>query len=774
MGLWARRGLLAVAMPVLFLGLLEGGLRFAGYGRASSFLVPDAQPGFVRTNPEYASLFLPGNFDLRPLNFRISAHKAPNTVRIVVLGESAAQGVPVPSFAFAPQLRAQLRSQYPGRDFEVINTGIVAVNSHVIYQIAKEMAGYEPDLFLVYAGNNEVVGPYGPGCAYLSAMPPIWAIRASVFVRSTRTGQLLGSLVFRIASSRSKQREWGGMSMFVDNSVSADDPRLGTVYRNFRDNLRGIVDAASSSGAKVVLCTVVANLKDCPPFVSLHSPWLSNEVLSAWQKDFDAGVLSWRLGEDDRARAYLDEALRFDPGYADTHYLLGLLDLKAGRIAQGRTHLVAALHLDALRFRPDPEINKVIREVAASRQGVVTLIDCARELGADPESTSPPSGREILFEHVHFDWAGNYRIARLMARGCGKALFGSDRGDAGLLSSDACADALAYSDHERLPMLLRMEVLIRKPPFTAQLTHVVDEARMSRDIEAATNASKDPGVLDHALAVARAALSEDPENPALAAILEGIKLDRGDLEGGLALARRAAELLPSDFALAADEATILIRLGRFDEAESVLTRAATSGADVDLIAPVFAELWTRAKRLNEGISVLDDQLRRHPGDPRLRTIQASLRSNLGDGAAAEREYREVLSDDPASEDALEGLVALLNQEGRAEEAARTSLSFADRQPRNQANSLRAVASSDAIGDAQASVQNMLLAEQGGPVTSTFELSLALKLFQLKRPEAMMVHLSLARLLSLDEGNPAVTESIDQLIRRMRGLVGQAQ
>jgi hypothetical protein len=163
------------------------------------------------------------------------------------------------------------------------------------------MARYEPDLFVVYAGNNEVVGPFGPGCAYLSQMPPLWLIRASVFVRATRTGQLVGALMGRLAGGAAPA-EWGGMSMFVNSAVPGDDPRLGAVYRNFEANLDGIVDAASGAGAKAILCTVVANLKDCPPFLSRHRQGLSGADLSAWTAAFDAGRLAWRLG-DPSARA---------------------------------------------------------------------------------------------------------------------------------------------------------------------------------------------------------------------------------------------------------------------------------------------------------------------------------------------------------------------------------------------------------------------------------------------------------------------------------------
>src|ERR1017187_2953065 len=138
-------------------------------------------------------------------------------------------------------------------------------------------------------GNNEVVGPYGPGCAYLSQMPPLWLIRASVYVRSTRTGQLLGALVGGLSPRGRHPAQWGGMSMFVDSPVTGDDPRLETVYRNFEENLRGVVKAASGAGAKTILCTVVANMKDCPPFLSRHRQGLSPAERSEWQAAFDAG-----------------------------------------------------------------------------------------------------------------------------------------------------------------------------------------------------------------------------------------------------------------------------------------------------------------------------------------------------------------------------------------------------------------------------------------------------------------------------------------------------
>ena len=623
---WLYRAIAAVGIPaLLFLGL-EGGLRLAGFGQTVRFLIRDEKPGYVRTNPEFVSSFMPSSFDLRPLNFRIQARKPPNTVRIVVLGESAAQGIPAPSFGFAAQLRAQLRARYPGRNVEVINTGIVAINSHMVYQIALEMSGYSPDLFVVYMGNNEVVGPYGPGCAYLSQMPPLWVIRLSVFVRSTRTGQLVMAIAGRLAKGGRPAAEWGGMSMFVNNAVAGDDPRLDGVYRNFGANLRDIVRVASRAGAGTVLCTVASNIRDCAPLLSLHRPGLSAEETAAWGRAFNRGRIEWLLGKSADARADLAEALRIDAHYADTAFMLGDLEWRAGEAASARGHFVDAEHWDALRFRPDPRINEVVRAVAQENPGV-RLVDAALQMGSDPESDAPPAGRELFFEHVHFEWEGNYRIARSMAEASEGLLHASDASASPWLDSKGCAAALAYTDHERLGVLQKVGAIIQNPPFTNQLTYCEDEARLFRDVVIARSDRLDPGRLRQARDAASTACAADPGNADLAKISEEIDDDMGDVAGALSQAQRARDIEPRNYALAADEAIKLSRLGRFGESEGLLrqTAASCSPRDRAAMAPAFADLYTRTKRFDEGRCLLDAEIAARPADGSLRLLRGRLR-----------------------------------------------------------------------------------------------------------------------------------------------------
>ena len=766
--LWLYRLIAAVGIPaVLFIGL-EGSLRLAGYGQSVAFLVPDEKPGYFRTNPEFVTSFLPSSFDLRPLNFRVSAVKPANTVRIVILGESAAQGIPVPSFGFAAQLRALLRAKYPDKEFEIINTGIVAINSHVVYRVARELAGFSPDLFVIYMGNNEVVGPYGPGCAYLSQMPPLWFIRLSVFVRSTRTGQLFTSVLGRLAGGPAQTREWGGMAMFANNAVSGDDPRLEGVYRNYEANLRDIVTIAQAAGAKTLLCTVASNLKDCSPLLSVHRTGLTGLELTQWGHAFKRGSIEWLLGDSDRARNDLLEAERIDPQYADCAFMLGSLDLGAGRLEEARHHLVDAEHWDALRFRPDPRINEVVREVAREGGPSVSLIDLAAVMGSDPDSKGVPSGEEQFFEHVHLNWEGNFEVARMLAQATEQALYGPATRIGPMMSSAECAAALGHTEHERMNVLQKVEGIVQNPPFTNRITYCEDMATLARDLAKARNDHGDPEKTRTAKRVVEESAARDPMNANLARIESDIDEDLGDLEGALAQSRRAQDLQPLSYALMADEAIKLSRLGRYGLAEDLLNRAASKcpPRDLALMAPAFADIYVRTSRFAEGRRYLDSEIAQRPTDKSLRLIRARLLRLGGDTEGAERECRSILGEDPGNQEALEQLVDLLGQTGKASEVEEACLESLGRQPENQANNLRAAIIYDLRHDDEQSSRCLIAAERSGPVTSGLEANLSRRLLNLGRPDDALEHLALARRLSLIERDPVATDRITHAIDRV--------
>ncbi|HEY4760239.1 MAG TPA: hypothetical protein VIH42_06645, partial [Thermoguttaceae bacterium] len=233
---WLFR-LSAMIIPlVLFFAVLEAGLRLGGYGYPTKFFIGPDAGGTYTTNPRFGWRFFPRSLARQPQYCCISAKPA-GTVRIFVLGSSAAQGIPYPSYSFGRILEVMLREQYPGTRFEVVNAAMTAINSHVTQEIARDCAAYQPDLFIVYMGNNEVIGPYGPGTVFQQWSPKLWFVRTSIWVKATRVGQLIDDVVGYFHSKKGHPARWHGMQMFLGNQVAADDPRMAAVYENYRRNL---------------------------------------------------------------------------------------------------------------------------------------------------------------------------------------------------------------------------------------------------------------------------------------------------------------------------------------------------------------------------------------------------------------------------------------------------------------------------------------------------------------------------------------------------------
>jgi tetratricopeptide (TPR) repeat protein len=774
------RLLLLVAGPALFFCALEGALRVAGFGKPAEFFIPDEQAGFYRTNPSFCAPFIPASFGIQPLNFRIRAHKEPNTVRVFVLGESAAQGMPEPDFGFATQLRAQLRARFPGRAFEVFNLGITAINSHVVYRIVRQVVEFEPDLFVIYMGNNEVVGPYGPGCAYLPTSPPLRVIRAGVWVRSTRTGQLLARLLARLARSGPRAQDWKGMETFSQDSVRGDDPRLEAVYRNFSSNLQDIVEIAGRAGIKTVLATVVANLKDSAPFISLHK---GGELPAAQEKSSkeasDAGAIAAELGDAPSAVVAYNEALRIDPEFAETHFQLGRLEESLGQPEPARRYYFGALHWDALRFRPDTRVNEIIRRVAKGAGDSVLLVDAASAMGADPDSTAPLAGRDILFDHVHFNWAGNFRIARLLADGCARSLFGPDAAHADWMDAGQCAAAVGYTPDAELKMLQVVVKLTLRPPFTSQSTFSVDQARLKKEVERANALLGMPGARAAYLGAVERALILDPDNASLAMRLATMEADAGNLERALSLFDRARALQPPSAEMSGRKARVLVRMGRFDEAEALLLGSLGMDEDYYSAGGELVELWAATRQFERGRQFFARELARAPANRYLRLEFANLLVLGGDLGAAEREARRIWDEDPGSRTAaaaLELLVRLFERQRRTAEAEAFTLEARAHQADDYFNNQRLAQIYTQRGDPAKVVESLQALAASGPFDAAQHLDLAHRLADLNRGREMVDELARAREIAQTEGDEPQEKRIDELIGiyRRRFSSGQAR
>ncbi len=456
----------AILIPALLLGLLEGALRLFGVGYPTGLTEACTLEGKAAAcyNLFFPAPFFPPGMIKTPQAYSIPAEKPQGTFRIFVLGESAAMGDPDPAYAFSRYLDVMLRERYPSMKFEVVNTGSVAINSHVLLPIAKGLAEQRPDVFIIYSGNNEVVGPYGPGTALTSSGMSLPVIRGSIFVRSTRIGQLLT----RVGTQK---KEWRGMEMFLDKQVRETSPLMPYAYANFEQNLRDTVAVARSSGARVIVSTVATNLKDCGPFSSEHRENLSQEDLRSW-----TGLV--QQGADlDSARSYADAlkayqaAIKIDDRYAELEFRIARSLWMQGDYADAKLHYLRARDLDTLRFRADSKINDINRSVASLSSGA-ELVDADSIFSK--ESPNGIIGSELVYEHVHMTPLGNYLLARAMFLQIASKLpaeAGHATTEADVPSQAECEQLLAFTGHDRSRIAGEMLDRLQKPPFTNQLNH---------------------------------------------------------------------------------------------------------------------------------------------------------------------------------------------------------------------------------------------------------------------------------------------------------------
>lgn len=606
--LWVFRLSGIILVPALVLVLAEAGLRVAGYGYPSGFLLKCVAAGrsaFAENN-RFTWTFFPRRIARTPVSFSFPAVKPPQTYRIFVLGESAAQGDPEPSYGFSRILGVMLEERYPGVNFEIVNTAVTAINSHVVLRIARDVAPRDGDLFIAYMGNNEVVGPYGPGTVFSPVSSRLSLIRAGIALKSTRVGQLLGWLA-RCAEGGSAPKKWLGMEMFLGKQVRAEDPRMSKVYEYFRRNLKDIIRVAGRHGIKVIVSTVGTNLRDCAPFASMHRAGLDAAQKREWDALYHEGVGRQGAGDISGALKSYRAAARIDPQYAALDYRMGQCYEAAGDYVAARKSYVGARDYDTLRFRADSRINAIIRQVAGpSTSGPTSglyLVDAARFF----EEASPGGipGDNIFYEHVHMNFHGNYLLAEVMLRQIGRILpnWIKNKEGAGVLSEEQCEKRLAFTGYDHRRVYKDVAGRLRQPPFTNRLDNArelaryqqavaalgkyasaagmqeaAEEYRQALEVSSAGGPGSDPWLhYNYAVLLSeeknyaeaavqfQAALRQLPEYYLAHEKLAEALAKLGDFKGAVAECGKALRIIPDYYSADYTLAFALGELGRFDE-----------------------------------------------------------------------------------------------------------------------------------------------------------------------------------------------------------------
>ncbi len=623
----AARLALAIVAPVVFFLALEGVLRLTGLFRPPRLLEKVRHEGetYYTTNPAFARLFLGRANVPSPPPIWVAAKKPEGVRRVILLGESAAAGFPMTDYHLGRLIEARWRARFPGEPVAVINLSMVAVNSHALREFAREAMALDPDLIVLYAGHNEVIGPFGPAAKFGPPASSPALSRLSLAVRRTHTGRAVESFL-RLFAGKERPQQWRGLDEFRGVSVAHDDPALDAMLVNTEANFRDITRRAIKHGAKVLLVAPAINLADWPPVGSEPPEAGGVEAVLAAQ---DAGDVSGF-----RSAALVYEAAQ--KRQAD------------GDLSRAWPLYRRAADLDTQRFRADSRIRALPQKIASDSGPDVAAIDAGRWL----HELNPTFAhdRDYFLEHVHLTFGGRAAVAELTVDGMA-ALWGLAPRDEGpdavaawwqslpQAEAEARRDTLftGYDEHDMWSLgwkLLRLGVFADAPGLVQRRDEL---AAKVRDLQRRATLGWD--TIDIAVAYERAQLQNprDPLTHFTAGRLFGL---RGEGVRAEEAFQRGFALQPNYNDALLNHAAMQMSRGDTETARASLAALEKYDPQANGLIKMQAAVAMREAELPEAAALLQKHLALNPGDAESWLTLSEIQLKLGDFPASEVSHRK--------------------------------------------------------------------------------------------------------------------------------------
>ena len=478
-GLRLLKRLVLALLIILALGLLlELAARLFFPSRSTRYLVEGVandQPVWTE-NPFFTYRFYPGR--LAPAPLPIVARQTPpaETIRICLLGGSAAMGMPEPAFGLSRQLELMLQHRYPDQTIEVLPMGYDGANSHVLREVARDLQRLNPQAVIVLTGNDEVAGPYGPATGLGRLHSSSRIARWMVLFSRTRLAQMIAGTFHRFFPAKIDMAAWQHQEpITLRGRLSPRDPHLKTVTRSFRKNLSAIVAAAEEASPTVIVCTVPVNLRDCAPFSTIY---LTDEAAAQEVREtLRAAAAATAASNRFEATRLYAHAIQLNPDHAEALFSAARLALDDNRTAEAAALFSRARDADALRLRADSSINALIRECTADHTD--SLLD-AEALFAIRSPQGIP-GRELFLDHIHLTFNGNYLLAAALVHRMEFMGALKSAPTVRIPSATDMADVLLYHPWGRAAQI---ETLIHqqlRAPFRRQTTNAETLARLKEE-----------------------------------------------------------------------------------------------------------------------------------------------------------------------------------------------------------------------------------------------------------------------------------------------------
>ena len=343
-------------------------------------------------------------------NLMYPVRKEPNTIRIFCLGSSASAGWPhPPDERYSNYLQLALNAALPSRKVEVLNVSAHAWASYRQRYIFDDIINHDPDLLILYAGNNEFLEPRN----YVSSTLSRWSQSA---VSRLRLFRLLNTIISKrphdrpILSGEKLQHgdydQWSKIEQVALDLRKKPD-QFAMVKEHYRFSMEYMVSEAHRRRIPVILLTVPSNLRDWEPNASYNH--LTGDALARWHDVYLRGRAHLLRGEYTQAIDAFLAALRLESDHGHSYYFLARAMSQTKQKDDAYTYYMNAKDADYNPFRAHSSLNDILRTISRrySNTHLIDLVESFRKAS----STGVP-GFDLFLDYCHPTKKGNLLIAK--------------------------------------------------------------------------------------------------------------------------------------------------------------------------------------------------------------------------------------------------------------------------------------------------------------------------------------------------------------------------
>lgn len=286
----------------------------------------------------------------------------------------------------------------PGKEARVHNLGIAGgASSHARRLVEETLDAGLRGVFVLHMGHNEFLPQNS--CEVLA--------RHSYPRLHRFTNWLWRSSAFYLA--RFPRYPFAPSALTDQNGIldRLDTPEWrGLLLSEYRANLEAMVQAITDAGSRVVLSTVVPNIRFHPFRDSDPVSMMTDEEVQRWDRLAETGLKALHTDAEDALRVFL-QMREMDRGHSPfLEHLIARAYERAynashhPRFDHFREHYFAALEHDRGPLRAPKKFNDAMGDIAREWQGQVAFVDCFRIASQSAASGVPGSESARDWNHL--------------------------------------------------------------------------------------------------------------------------------------------------------------------------------------------------------------------------------------------------------------------------------------------------------------------------------------------------------------------------------------